>query len=564
MKKDIVILGINVGENADHDIAHDGGACLMIGNKIVGAIAEERISRKKYCGGYSNAVKHLLKQANISIEDVDIVAVSSYGCEARLENIGELGFPEKCRIELVPSHHLSHACSAFYPSKYEKALILVADNEGNILGPRVYGEMWKNSMERLSMYMGDGTNIELLERDMDQEDIISLGELYANFTRFVGFKSYLNAGKTMALASFGNPNTYNDVKLIDLLEDGKLICPMRNDYWNSSKEIRRYFSLYGYNLPEQRDPSKESETGIWQDLAATVQYQLEEALLHKVRYWVNKTGCKSLCLAGGVALNCVANRRLLDETPIERIYIQPNCGDQGQSLGNVLYVWHSILNKVEQVEIPGAGVYLGGEYSQEECLNVIKEFNGKIKYHISTDTIDEVAQYLEKGKIVGWFQGRSEWGPRALGNRSILADPRMAQMRDYINSAVKHREGFRPFAPVVPIEDASEYFDVSAPCPTMTIVAYTKKLANDMIPAVVHVDGTARLQTVAENDNKKLYALLKRFAEYSGVPVLLNTSFNDNNEPIVETPFDAIRTFLRTKMDIVVIGDIVIEKNNIN
>jgi len=561
MKKDIVILGINVGENANHSLAHDGGACLQIGNKIVGAIAEERITRQKYCGGYSHAVNHLLKQANLTINNVDIVAVSCYGCEAKMENIGDLGFPDTCKVVLVPSHHLSHACSAYYPSKYKEALVLVADNEGNILGSKIYDDMWKNPMERLSLYWGENSSIELLERDMDQEDEISLGELYANFTKYVGFKTYLNAGKTMALASFGDSMKYDDVRLIELLENGKIKCPMRNNYWNSSEEIIRYFSEYGYELPQQRDPSKESEVGIWQDLASAVQHQLEEALLHKIRYWSNKTGCRSLCLAGGVALNCVANRRILDETPIERMYVQPNCGDQGQGLGNVLYVWYSVLRNSEPVEILGSGVYLGGEYSEQDCLDAISKFEGKIIYRVSNSVIDETAKYLSEGKIIGWFQGRSEWGPRALGNRSILADPRKEEMKDYINNAVKHREGFRQFAPIVQLDDATNYFDVSAPCQSMTIVAYTKKSAYDLIPAVVHVDGTARLQTVEEKDNPRMYDLLKRFSTYSGVPVLINTSFNDNNEPIVETPFDAINSFLRTELDMLIIGDIIIERS---
>lgn len=560
MKDRTVILGINVGENTDHQTAHDGGACLMIDNKIVGAISEERLTRQKYCGGYDQAIRHLLKQANITLDDVDIVAVSSYGCEAMSVNVEKLNFPKHCRIEIVPSHHLSHACSAYYPSKYEKALILVADNEGNILGERKYEEMWKNPMERLSLYMGEGSEIKLLERDMDKEDMISLGELYANFTKFVGFKTYLNAGKTMALASFGDRNKFGDVELLRLMENGKIECPMNNDYCNSSNEIRRYFATYGYTLPEQRNPNIEREEGIWQDLAALVQYQLEEALLHKIRYWVKKTNCKSLCLAGGVALNCVANRRLLDEVPLDRLYIQPNCGDQGQSLGNVLYVWHSVLGKTEPVEIPGAGVYLGGEYSKEECLKAVEQKLDVLDYHVSDDVIDEVAQILVNKKIIGWFQGRSEWGPRALGNRSILADPRDEKMRDYINSAVKHREGFRPFAPVVPLEDADTFFDVAAPCPSMTIVAYAKETANELAPAIVHVDGTARIQTITNEDNPRLHKLLTTFGKYTGVPILLNTSFNDNNEPIVENPYDAIRTFLRTEMDVLVLGDIIVTK----
>lgn len=556
----MIILGINVGKNADNAQARDGGACLLIDGVIRGAIAEERLTRDKYCGGYSKAMEHLLKQASISLKDVDIIAVSCYGCEPNIDLFNDLDFPKNCRLEMVPSHHLSHACSAFFPSQFDKALVLVADNEGNILGPRHHEEMWKNSMERTSLYMGRGTDIHLLERDMDGEDVVSLGELYGNMTRFIGFKSYQQAGKTMALASFGDPNRFSNVPLIELLDEGKIRCPMRNEYMNSSQEIRRYFASFGYVLPYERNALLEPPEGIWADLAAAMQFQLEEALLHKVRYWTLKTGCRSLCLAGGIALNCVANRRLLDETPLERLYVQPNSGDQGQSLGNVLYAWHTLLGRREPVQIPGAGVYLGGEYTRDECISALDAYKDILQYSISKTIVDDVAYLLAKGSIVGWVQGRSEWGPRALGNRSILADPRKSDMQDHINNAVKHRESFRPFAPVVPLEVADRYFHISDPCPSMTLVAHVKKEWRDAIPATVHVDGTARIQTVAVDDNPLLHALLHKFASYSGVPVLLNTSFNDNDEPIVETPTDAIRTFTKTRMDILVLGDIIIYK----
>ena len=556
----MIILGINVGKNVDNAQARDGGACLLIDGVISGAIAEERLTRNKYCGGYKQAVDHLLKQASISIEDVDIIAVSCYGCEPDINLFKDLDFPKSCKVVMVPSHHLSHACSAFYPSGFDKSLILVADNEGNILGPRTHKEMWKNSMERLSLYMGEDTKVELIERDMDQEDQVSLGELYGNMTRFVGFHSYLQAGKTMALASFGNPKHFANVPLIECLDGGKIRCPMRNEYMNSSKEIIRYFSLFGHKLPPERNAATTSPDGIWTDLAATLQNQLEQALLHKVKYWVQKTGCRSLCLAGGVALNCVANRKLFDETPLERIYVQPNAGDQGQSLGNVLYVWHTLLNKKEKVKIPGNGVYLGGEYAEKECIAALEKHKDALQYSKSNDVINDTACMLNDGAIVGWFQGRSEWGPRALGNRSILASPCDVKMRDYINDAVKHRESFRPFAPVVPLEVADKYFKTSFPCPTMTVIANVTDEAYKSIPATVHVDGTARIQTVTAEENKLLHNLLHKFASYSNVPVLLNTSFNDNNEPIVETPEDAIRTFINTHMNTLVLGNIIVHK----
>ncbi|MCP5233474.1 carbamoyltransferase family protein [Cognatazoarcus halotolerans] len=554
------VLGINVGQNASNASARDGGAALLVDGTLHGAIAEERFTRNKHCGGYDRAVDWLLQSAGLRVADLDLVAVSSYGEEARLELFGDLGFSAARRLEMVPSHHLSHAFSAYFPSGFDAAVILVADNEGNIIGKRRYIELWRNTMERLTVYKGEGSKVTLLERDMEAEDVVSLGELYGNFTRFLGFGSYLNAGKTMALASFGDPGRFANVPLIQRLDGGRLHCPLRNDYQNSSQEIRRYFAEFGHELPPQRDPATTPLSDLWHDLAAALQQQLEDALLHKVRHWVEVTGLRSLCLAGGVALNCVANRRLLDEVPLDRLYVQPNSGDQGQSLGNVFYGWHDLLGREERVTLPGAGVYLGGGYSGAECLAALEGDAADLKWRISEDVIGDAAQLLAGGSVVGWFQGRSEWGPRALGNRSILADPRAARMRDHVNMRVKHRESFRPFAPVVPWEHASRFFHLTSPCPTMTVVARARNEVAAQIAAVVHVDGTARVQTVSRDDNPRLHAVLQRFGEISGVPVLLNTSFNDANEPIVETPRDAVRTFCSTEMDALVLHDIIVTR----
>jgi len=552
------ILGINVGQSAANTPARDGGACLLMNGEIHGAIAEERLTRNKHCGGYLQATQFLLRRAGLSVADLDLVAVSCYGEEPSLELFGDLGFSEAGRVEMIPSHHLSHAYSAFVSSQFEDALVLVADNEGNILGPRRHAELWKNAMERLTLYRGRGNKIELLERDMADEDVVSLGEIYGNMTRFAGFKSYLNAGTLMALASFGDPQRYANVPLVECLPGGRLRCPMRNDYLNSSEEIRRHFSAYGHDLPPQRDPRHVPISNLWEDLAAAVQMQLERGLVHKLGHWIGITGARSVCLAGGVALNCIANRRLLDALPLDNLYVQPNSGDQGQSLGNVFYAWHALLGRMQRVKWAGAGVYLGGEYSRSECLAALERNQDRFSYRISDDIAGEAAEMLADGAVLGWFQGRSEWGPRALGNRSILADPRRVEMRTRLNLRVKHREEFRPFAPVVPWEHASNFFHISAPCPTMTIAARVREEARLQIPAVVHVDGTARIQTVTQDENALLHGLLNRFGAISGVPVLINTSFNDSGEPIVETPDDALRTFDTAQMDALVFNNLVV------
>jgi len=551
------ILGFNVGHNTANELARDGGAALLIDGVIVGAIAEERLTRDKHCGGHTQAVEMLLERSQIAMADVDLVVVSCYGEEPRIELFGDLGIEGAKQKEIV-SHHLAHAYSAYFPSGYEDALVLIADNEGNILGRRTHTDLWKNAMERLSMYRGVKNKIHLLERDMKEQDVVSLGELYGNMTRYMGFESYLNAGKTMALASFGDASRFSNVPLVRCLPEGRLECPLHNDYLNSSEEIRRYFDSYGHKLPPQRDPDTDEVSPLWEDLAAAIQKQLEDGLLHKVRHWSEKTGLKSLCLAGGIALNCVANRRLLDETPLDRLYVQPNSGDQGLALGNVLYGWHELMGMGERVEIPGAGVYLGGEYNERQCLEALSKRKATLDFHRSYDILGEAAKMLTEGAVVGWYQGRSEWGARALGNRSILADPRSVTMRDRINAKVKHREAFRPFAPVVMWDYASQYFQLIQEVPTMTVVARVREEVQKSVPAIVHVDGTARVQTVTAEQNSKLYDLIERFRQLTGVPVLLNTSFNDRGEPIVETPEDALRCFESTDIDALILGDLIV------
>jgi carbamoyltransferase len=554
------VLGVNVGQTADGKPIYDGGACLIVDGKIVGAIAEERLTRRKHCGGFEEAVRFLLRRASLELADVDLVVVSCYGEEADLGLFPDLALSAAKRVEMIPSHHLSHAYSAFMPSAFDEALVIVVDNEGQIIGPRHYPQTWRHSMERLSMYVGRGTGIELLERDMGDEDIVSLGELYGNITHFVGFGSYQNAGKTMALAAFGDPQRFADVALINLLPGGRLHIPLRNEYENSAAEIRRYFREYGHELPPPRDPNVTPVSSLWEDLAAAVQLQLEEALLHKVRHWVKETGIRSLCLAGGVALNCVANRRLLDEVPLDRLYVQPNAGDQGQGLGNALYGWHHVLGRTERVEVPG--VYLGGDYTTQECLAALQARQDRLRWRQPANLTGEVARLLADGAVIGWFQGRSEWGPRALGNRSILADPRRVEMRDHINRRIKHREPFRPFAPVVMLEEAERFFDLGGPMPYMTVIAHVRPSAAHLIPAAVHIDGTARVQTVTSDENPLLHRLLRDFYSSTDIPVLLNTSFNDQGEPIVETPEQAVACFERTGLDVLVLHDLIVQRRS--
>lgn len=555
----MIVLGANIGRTSRGDPVYDGAAALIRDGVLEGAIAEERVTRKKYVGGFAAAAKALLEARNLSLADVDLAVVSCYGDVPDLSLFGDIGLSLCRRVEMIPSHHLSHALSAFLPSGFEEALVLVADNEGNILGSRRYQEAWKNAMERVSLFHGHEGALRLLEYDMSGENEVSLGELYGTVTHYVGFHSYQHAGKTMALAAFGDASRFRSVPLIERLPEGRLRCPMANAYFDSSAELARHFAQHGHLLsPERLADTTGSIAQDYCDLAAATQEQLELALVHKLRHWCARTGIRKLAFAGGVALNCVCNRRLVDEVPLDAIYIQPNAGDQGQALGNALYGWMTLLGQPTPEGLDTA--YLGGAFDCNRIRTAIALEGEELVAHQCGDDVEAVASFLAQGKVVGWFQGRSEWGPRALGNRSILADPRRPEMKDHVNVRVKHREPFRPFAPVVLEEEAKAWFDISFPCPWMTVIAPVRGERAAQIPAVLHVDGTARLQTVGRIGNPKLHALIEAFLRRTGIPVLLNTSFNDNDEPIVETPEDAIRCFKRTRMDILVLGDTVLTK----
>lgn len=437
-------------------------------------------------------------------------------------------------------------------------LIIVVDNEGTILGKRKYSETWRNSMERLSVYHGRKNKISLLEYDMDLENMVSLGEMYSIITKFIGFKSYQNSGKTMALAAFGDATRFKDVPLVKCLPNGRLLCPINNNYLETNLELVRYLKRFGHNIEPRSTGMELNIEQVYKDLAATMQDQLEKGLIHKIKYWKKKTGINNVCIAGGVALNCMANYKIAKELDIEHIFIPSNPGDQGLALGNALYGWQIVLGKKNfpQINEP----YFGINYSQQDVLNALLKFADKLKWRRSIDFIEELASFLFNSKIVAWFQGKSEWGPRALGARSILADPRNIEMKTIINEKIKHREDFQPFAPVTIEEKVHEYFVTNYNSPFMNLIAPVRSEKAGLIPAVLHIDNTARFQTVTGISNPSLHRLISIFGEITGIYVLLNTSFNDRDEPIVETPEDALTYFVNSNIDYLVFEHIIVER----
>jgi carbamoyltransferase len=485
------------------------------------------------------------------------------------ENIARLtGFEGKI---LFTEHHESHAASAFFPSPFESAAILTIDGVGE----------WATS----SMGVGRGNGIELLSELRFPH---SLGLLYSAFTYFTGFRVNSGEYKLMGLAPYGEPIYVKEIldNLIDLRPDGSLRLNMK--YFEFASGLRMtnqaFADLFG-------GPPRQPEGEITQremDLARSVQEVTETAMLRMANYAHHETGETNLCLAGGVALNCVGNGRILRESPFEKVWIQPAAGDAGGALGAALSVWHQYLGNQRDRDAGSTdsmkGSYLGPEFSPDQIRETLDNENAVYEELTDSEVVDLAARRMAENKVVGWFQGRMEFGPRALGGRSILGDPHSPEMQRQMNLKIKYRESFRPFAPAVLADRASDYFELDGASPYMLLVAPVSErvtlaakpngdnarglaklqIPRSTIPAVTHVDLSARVQTVSRDNNPRFYDLIARFGEITGDPVVINTSFNVRGEPIVCTPSDAFRCFMRTEMDYLVIGNFVLAKANQN
>ena len=577
---------------------HDSAACLVKDGEIISAAQEERFTRKKHDHDFPfNAINFCLSYSKIDICDVDLVAfydkpflkferlLESYLCYAPkgiksfikampLWIKEKLWMKEFIRKELnykgkiiFPEHHESHAASAFYPSPFEEAAILTMDGVGE----------WTTT----SFGTGKNNKIELLA---DIKFPHSLGLLYSAFTYYAGFKVNSGEYKVMGLAPYGEPK-YKDLilqELLDVKDDGSF--RMNMDYFDYVSGLtmtsNKFEKLFGG--PPRKPESKLTQKEM--DIARSLQEVTEEIVLKMGRHVFKETGMKNLSLAGGVALNCVANGRLLKEGPFENIWIQPASGDAGGALGAALIGWYNYSDKPRTIEKHDSqkGSFLGPEFSNDEILAFlnIKEIPfSKLEIEVIPQTISDL---IAQGKIIGWFQGRMEFGPRALGARSIIGDARSPEMQAQMNLKIKFRESFRPFAPSVLADKVSEYFEIKANSPYMLLVAIVKKerqkqmtdaekklfgieklnvLRSD-IPAITHIDYSARIQTVHERTNKLYYNLIKKFDENYGCGVIINTSFNVRGEPIVCSPEDAFRCFMRTQIDYLIMGNYLLNKKD--
>ncbi len=577
---------------------HDSAACLVHNGRIIAAAQEERFSRRKHDHAFPHsAISYCLEQGGIGSDEITHVAfydkpflkferlLETYltfapsGLPSFLKSMPlwlreKLWMGDMIRKELggfegemiYPEHHQSHAASAFFPSPFPEAAVITMDGVGE----------WATA----SWGTGTGNRIELM-RELHFPH--SLGLLYTAFTYYTGFKVNSGEYKVMGLAPYGEPKYAGLIleELMDLREDGSF--RMNMDYFNYCQGLtmtsRKFHKLFG---GPPREPESEL-TAREMDLAASVQAVTEEVMLRTARHARRETGKSSLCLAGGVALNCVANGKILREGIFDRIWIQPAAGDAGGALGAALFAWHQVLNgqrEVDGIHDLQQGSLLGPAWDNGSIEDWLKEKGYPYKKLEETAAIDTVADAIIDGKVVGWFSGRMEFGPRALGNRSIIGDARSPEMQSRMNLKIKYRESFRPFAPSVLEERVSDYFEMDCPSPYMLLVAPVQpsrrieltpeqqrffgteklKVPRSDVPAITHVDYSARVQTVDTERNPRYHRLIKSFEEKTGCGLIINTSFNVRGEPIVCSPHDAYLCFMRTQMDMLALGDCVLLK----
>jgi len=556
---------------------HDSAAAVLKDGKVMAAVEEERFSRIKFDDGFPKlAIDWCLKEAGISAENIDFVAfydkpvlkferlldnyigVSPRGFFSFLDVIPKWihkrlwvkdeinnhlkGFKGKI---IFPDHHMSHAAHTFFTSPFDEAAILTVDGVGE----------WSTT----TFGIGKDTDVKLIN---DIRWPHSLGLFYSAFTYFLGFKVNEGEYKLMGLSSYGEPKYYDTIlnELIDVKNDGSIHLNMKYFAFTYDKYMtnQNFSDIFGIS-PRKHDEKAEQ---IHYDIGASAQLVLEDILLKMVNHVYNKTRMKNLCLGGGVALNGVANYRILKEGPFENLHIPPSPGDAGSAIGCAQYLYHCHKKnkriKQKDTERIVNNIYVGPEYTNDD-IKLFLEKN-KIFYEFleREQLLKNTANLISEGNIVGWFQGKMEWGPRALGNRSILADPRDAKMKDILNEKIKHRESFRPFAPSILDEHVSEYFDTDITSPYMLLVAKIKK--PDKIPAVTHIDGTGRLQSVSKEVNPLYYDLINEFYKLTNVPVIINTSMNVMGEPIVNTLEQAYGMIIKTDMDYIVLGNYIVKR----
>ena len=586
---------------------HDSAACILKDGEIIAAAQEERFTRKKHDSSYPyNAIEFVLNYANLKLNKVDQIVFFEkpfLKFERLLETYvafapkGFVSFSKAMPLWIkeklfqknllfnrlkehdknyksdknifFSDHHLSHAASAFFPSPFEESIVLTADGVGE----------WATT----TVAIGKRNKLDIKKEIHFPH---SLGLLYSAFTYYTGFKVNSGEYKLMGLAPYGKPIFEDKIKqLIDIKADGTF--RLDQNYFNYATGLtmtnEKFHKLFG---KKPRDANNEKLTQFHMDIAASIQKITEDIMIKLSKSIRDEYGIKNLCLAGGVALNCVANGKILQEKIFDNIWIQPAAGDAGGSLGAALALWHIDQGNERKINLNDGmrGSYLGPEFTQNQIEEELKSIGAIYEIVDYKKLINQTSEYLSNEKAVGWFQGRMEFGPRALGGRSILGDPRSEKMQKNLNLKVKYRESFRPFAPSIIKEDLQDWFNLNVESPYMLLVAEINSekkiemteeqkqlfgieklnIKRSEIPAVTHVDYSARIQTVTQTNNKPYYDLILKFKEKTGCPVIVNTSFNVRGEPIVNTPTDAFNCFMGTELDYLVIGNCMLEKNKQN
>jgi carbamoyltransferase len=568
-----------LGLNAYHG---DAAAALVVDGELRCAAEEERFNRVKHVAGFpAQAAAWCLAEGGLTAADLDHVAIgrdprANLGAKvlrtltrgtspsylrARLQNAARvrdvkaaleeaLGAEVGAQLHNV-EHHQAHVASAFFVSPFEDAAVLSVDGFGDFASTM--------------LAEGHGASFRVLERVLFPH---SLGIFYTAVTQWLGFPKYGDEGKVMGLAPYGTPRFLEEMR--EVVRPKGDVFELGLDFFRHHKEgvemtwdegtptIGRLFSE---RMEEAFGPAREHGeplTSLHEDVAASLQARLEEVYLHLVGALWERTKIPNICLAGGVALNAVANGRIRPETPFEEVFVQPAAGDSGIAVGAAFHVWHEQLSRPRGFTMGHA--YWGPEYSDETCAAAVAGAGLEGERLDDDRLVAAVAERIAAGDVVGWFQGRMEFGPRALGHRSIVADPRRHDMKDILNARIKHREPFRPFAPSILAEACGEWFEQDYTSPYMVLVYTTRPEKRELIPAVNHVDDTGRLQTVTREASPRYHRLIEEFAHLTGVPILLNTSFNEN-EPIVMTPTEAVETFTKTRMDLLVLGNVLVRRS---
>jgi len=572
-----------LGINAYHG---DASAAIIQGGRLIAAVEEERFNRIKHCAGFpEHSIRYCLDAAGVRLEDVDHIGISrdpsAHLHKKILYAASRLGVFRQAKDRLANAaktrdlkdelarvfsiskrslraqfhnveHHLAHLASCFFVSPFERAALLSIDGFGDFIST-----MWA---------IGESNTIEVLGQ---VEYPHSTGVVYTGTTQFLGFPHYGDEGKVMGLAPYGRPRFIDQFReIIRTEERGQFRLNL--DYFRHHAEgvemtwdqgspvIGQIFSdefVRTFGVPRT---SGAPLTDRDRDIAASLQMRLEEIAFHVLNHLHEQTGITDLGLAGGVAYNSVMNGKILLHTPFRRIFVQPAAGDSGTALGVCYHLHNRVLNQPRSEMMLGA--YTGPEFSNDRIREALDHSGLEFEVFDDRDVTKRAAQDIANGLVVGWFQGRMEFGPRALGNRSIVADPRRAEMKDVLNDRIKKREPFRPFAPSILEEHVGEYFEQTHPAPTMLLVYQIRPERREQIPAVTHVDGSGRLQTVSRKLNQRYYQLISDFAELTGVPIVVNTSFNEN-EPVVCTPQEAIDCFLKTRMDALYLGNYAVRRN---